>query len=93
MNKKKLSKKISKKFNISQDRSYDIINYIYDNFADELIETKELHLTGIGKIKLSKPIQYDGFNHNGGKVLTRRGYFTMFKDIKEAIRNDANRGN
>ncbi len=89
MNKSELIEALSKKENMTEKRSMDVINLVFDGFVDELKEGGRIEIRGFGSFVVREYESYTGRNPKTGSNIQvapkKLPFFKVGKELKEAI--------
>ena len=89
MNKSELIENLSKKENITERKAIDVVNLIFNGFADELKNGGRVEIRGFGSFVVREYGAYTGRNPKTGdniKVQPKKlPFFKVGKELKEMV--------
>jgi len=89
MNKSELIENLSKKANLTERKAIDVVNLIFDGFADELKNGGRVEIRGFGSFVVREYGAYTGRNPKTGdniKVQPKKlPFFKVGKELKEMV--------
>ena len=89
MNKSELIEDLGKKANLTERRAIDVVNLIFDGFADELKSGGRVEIRGFGSFVVREYGAYTGRNPKTGdniKVQPKKlPFFKVGKELKEMV--------
>ena len=89
MNKSDLAKQLSVKANITEKKSNEIVNIIFDSLTDALIDNDRIEIRGFGSFVIREYKPYIGRNPRTGRNIEvqakRLPFLKVGKDLKEKI--------
>ena len=89
MNKSELIESLSKKENLTEKKAIDVINLIFNGFADELRKGGRIEIRGFGSFVVREYGAYTGRNPKTGdniKVQPKKlPFFKVGKELKEMV--------
>ncbi len=89
MNKSELIENLSKKANLTERKAIDVVNLIFDGFADELKDGGRVEIRGFGSFVVREYGAYTGRNPKTGdniKVQPKKlPFFKVGKELKEMV--------
>lgn len=89
MNKSELIENLSKKTNITERKAIDVVNLIFNGFADELRKGGRVEIRGFGSFVVREYGAYTGRNPKTGDNIKVRPkklpFFKVGKELKEMV--------
>ncbi|MFZ3116540.1 MAG: HU family DNA-binding protein [Syntrophales bacterium] len=89
MNKSELIENLSKKANLTERKAIDVVNLIFDGFADELKKGGRVEIRGFGSFVVREYGAYTGRNPKTGDNIKVRPkklpFFKVGKELKEMV--------
>lgn len=89
MNKSDLIQILSQKENLTERMAIDIIDLIFDGFADELKKGGRIEIRGFGNFVVREYKTYSGRNPKTGEKIEvapkRLPFFKVGKELKESV--------
>ncbi len=89
MNKSELIEALSKKENLTEKKASDVVNLIFNGFADELKHSGRIEIRGFGSFVVRDYGAYTGRNPKTGaniKVQPKKlPFFKVGKELKEMV--------
>ena len=89
MNKSDLIVALSKKENLTENIASEIVNLVFDGFANELKNGGRIEIRGFGSFVVREYDAYKGRNPRTGKVVEvkskRLPFFKVGKDLEKSV--------
>jgi integration host factor subunit beta len=89
MNKSDLIEALSKKETLKEKQAMDIVNLVFDGFANELKNGGRIEVRGFGSFVVREYGAYKGRNPKTGKRIEvkpkRLPFFKVGKDLKKSV--------
>ena len=89
MNKSDLIEVLAKKENLTDKQSVDIVNLIFDGFANELKKDGRIEIRGFGSFTVREYESYTGRNPKTGKTVQvkpkRLPFFKVGRELKKIV--------
>jgi integration host factor subunit beta len=89
MNKSELIEALSQKEDLTEKLSMDVVNLVFDGFADELAKGGRIEIRGFGSFVVREYEAYTGRNPKTGKSIKvspkKLPFFKVGKELKERV--------
>lgn len=89
MNKSELIEALSKRENLTEKKAMDIVNLVFDGFAEELKNDGRIEIRGFGSFVVRSYESYTGRNPKTGSNISvapkKLPFFKVGKELKEKI--------
>ena len=89
MNKSQLTEALAKAENITLKKAEMVVNAVFENMADALVQKERIEIRGFGSFKVIFYKGYTGRNPKTGELVTvkpkKSPFFKVGKDLKERI--------
>lgn len=89
MNKSELIEALSQKEDLTEKLSMDVVNLVFDGFAEELAKGGRIEIRGFGSFVVREYEAYTGRNPKTGKSIKvapkKLPFFKVGKELKERV--------
>jgi integration host factor subunit beta len=89
MNKAQLIEALAKAENVTLKKAEMVINAIFENMADALVQKERIEISGFGSFKVRSYNGYKGRNPKTGELIKVEGkklpFFKVGKELRERV--------